>query len=120
MLEIIILFTVGKQFYQLAKKYEQKLAWVYVVLGIVSYYGSALLTGVLLALYEEFTGNYFLESMNNFVLTLIFMPIAALACWCVYKLLQNKWHKEYAAKEREKPKISDIGKSEDEIASEEF
>ena len=115
MIEIIIIILIGKQFFQLAQKYNQKLAWVYGVLGVVSYYGGAFIAGVIIGLYSEITGEYFLDEMNDLMLLAIFLPIGVLSCWGSYQLFKNKWHKEYVEEERRKPKISDIGKSEDEI-----
>jgi branched-subunit amino acid ABC-type transport system permease component len=115
MIEIVIIILIGKQFYQLAKKYEQKVAWAYFIVGIVSYYGGAFVGGLILGLYIDITGSDFFYDMNELVLSLIFIPIAIFSCWGTYQLLKKKWHKEYLEKERNKPKISDIGKSEDEL-----
>lgn len=118
MLELAIVFLIGKQFYDLAKKYKQNLSWVYFIVGIVAYYGGAFIGGILLGLYGNLMGFDPLLELNNFQLILIFLPFAALCCWGTYQLLKKKWHKDFLAKEESKPKISDIGKSEDEIQSE--
>jgi len=112
-LEIVIIISIGKKFFQLAKKYNQKLAWVYAILGVVSYYGGAFMIGVIIGVFIEITGNDIFAGVNNFMLTLIFVPIGLLFCWGTYQLLKNKWHKEYIEEERRKPKISDIGKPEE-------
>ncbi|AXG71819.1 hypothetical protein KORDIASMS9_04077 [Kordia sp. SMS9] len=117
MLEIVIIIIIGRQFYELAKKYKQKLPWVYFIVGIVSYYGGAFLGGIFLGIFDIISGANILETMNDFLLMLIFLPIAVLSCWGTYQLLKKKWHKEYLQEEQNKPKIDDIGKSEDEIAS---
>lgn len=120
MIEIVIVVLIAKQFYQLAKKYEQKLAWAYGILGVVSYYGGAFIAGVFIGLYGEIMGYYdILEGVNSFVLMLIFIPIGALSCWGTYQLLKKKWHKEFAEKERNKPRIDDIGRSEEEVKPQE-
>ncbi|WP_420574020.1 hypothetical protein [Kordia sp.] len=113
MIEIVIMILVGKQFHQLAKKYNQKIPWVYAIVGIVSYYGGAFVTGVLLGIYMELTGHYILDDVNELLLGLIFIPFGALICWGVYQLLSRKWRKDFLEEERKKPKISDIGKSEE-------
>ncbi|WP_430409026.1 hypothetical protein [Kordia sp.] len=114
MLEIIIMIAVGRQFYELAKKYEQQLAWLYAILGIISYYAGAFIAGVFIGLYSEITGSYILEGTSNIILTLIFLPIGILSCWAFYQLLKKSWKKKFEEKQRLKPKISDIGKSEEE------
>ena len=108
MLEIAIVILIGKQFYDLAKRYEQNLAWVYFIVGIVAYYGGAFLGGVLLGLYGVLVGVDPLLSLNNFQLILIFLPFAAFCCWGTYQLLKKKWKKDFEAREENKPKISDI------------
>lgn len=115
MIEIIIMIIVGKQFYQLAKKYNQQLAWVYGILGVISYYGGAFIAGIIIGLYSEITGDYFLDGMNDLMLLVIFLPIGVLSCWGAYQLFKNKWHKDYLEEERRKPRISDIGKPDEEI-----
>lgn len=115
MIEIIIIILIGKKFFQLAKKYNQKLAWVYGVLGVLSYYGGIFIAGAILGLYIELTGEDPFIGVDDITLAAAFIPIAIFSCWGTYRLFKNKWHKEYAEQERKKPKISDIGKTEDEI-----
>lgn len=115
MIEIVIIILVGKQFFQLAKKYNQKLAWIYGVLGVLSYYGGAFIAGIILGIYIEFTGEDPFAGVSDLTLGLIFIPIGALSCWGTYQLFNKKWRKEYVEQERKKPKISDIGKSEEEV-----
>ncbi|QHI38899.1 hypothetical protein IMCC3317_42990 [Kordia antarctica] len=110
MIEIVIIILIGKQFFQLAKKYNQKLAWIYGVLGVFSYYGGAFIAGIILGIYIEFTGEDPFAGVSDLILGLIFIPIGAFFCWGTYQLFKKKWHKEYAEEERKKPKISDIGK----------
>ena len=115
--EIIIIILIGKQFFQLAKKYNQKLGLVYAVLGVVSYYGGAFIAGVIIGFFIEFAGSDPLAGVNDLTLALIFIPIGLFFCWGTYQLLKNKWHREYVEEERNKPKISDIGKSAEDDAS---
>ncbi|WP_298420105.1 hypothetical protein [uncultured Kordia sp.] len=114
MLEIIIMIAVGRQFYELAKKYEQQLAWLYAILGVVSYYGGAFVAGIIIGVYSEFSGSYILDNLSDIQLTFIFLPIGILACWGFYQLLKKNWKKKFEEIQRLKPKISDIGKPEKE------
>lgn len=117
MLEIILIIFIGRKFYELAKKYKQQFTWAYFIVGLVVYLGSAYIAGLLIGIYQEISGHYFFDQFSDLMLTVIFIPFALLGAWGVYSLLKKKWHKEYLVKEQNKPKISDIGKSEDEIAS---
>lgn len=118
MLSFVILYLIGRPFYQLAKKYQLKFAWIYFVVGIASYYaGEVLLAGILL-FYIEVTGDYdSIASMSDITLMVISIIAGVITCYISYQLLKKKLHKEYLVKEQNKPKISDIGKSEEEIAS---
>jgi len=121
MLGIIILIFIGSQFYKLAKEYEQKLTWVYAIIGIVAYYAGEFIVALILILYFELIGSYEdFEKMSDASLTIIAIVSGILSCLLTYHLLKKKWDKDYLAKERLRPKISDIGKSEDEIDDETF
>ncbi|MBC8754501.1 hypothetical protein H2O64_07440 [Kordia sp. YSTF-M3] len=62
----------------------------------------------------EITGTDILGGLSDLMLMVVFIPIGALSCWGTYQLFKKKWHKDYAEAERRKPKIADIGKSEEE------
>jgi ABC-type antimicrobial peptide transport system permease subunit len=116
MLGIIILIFIGRQFSELAKRYEQKLSWIYFIVGIIAYYGAGFIGGVLLAIYFELTGNIdAIDDISDLTLGLISIVLGVLSCWGTYQLLKKKWHKEHLEKERNKPKISDIGRSTDDL-----
>lgn len=120
-LGIIILIFVGRQFYQLAQKYEQNNAWVYPVLGIVSYYAGVLIGGLILGVFLGLFFPDFLDKTSELALGLLTIPLGILACWGLYQLLKTTWKKKYEEAQRLKPKISDIGKSEeDEKPKEDF
>ncbi|PTX62864.1 hypothetical protein C8N46_102264 [Kordia periserrulae] len=118
MIGIIIFILIGRKFYQLAAKYKQKLAWIYFIVGIASYYAGEVLAALVLLFYAEVTGDYeSIASLSDAMLIVISIATGIITCYGAYQLLKKKWHKEYLEKERNKPKISDIGKSEEEIAS---
>ena len=115
MLSLVLIYFVGKRFYGTAKKYNQS-GWLYAILGVLSYYGGIIIGGVILAI---IIGLFYPESLddtsNDLFLGLLTIPVGILVCWGFYEILKNKWHKEYTEQERRKPRISDIGKTEDEI-----
>lgn len=118
MLAIIVLIVVGRQFYELAKKYEQGTAWVYPILGIVSYYGGQFLISAIYLIIIELSGGLtdeVIDSLDSgFTLTIIAILGGVVSCVGFYQLLKRSWKKKYEEKQRSKPKISDIGKSEEE------
>jgi len=125
MLVIIVIIVVGRQFYELAKKYEQSNAWLYPILGILSYYVGQFIASffyiIILGLSGGLTDEA-LESLDSGVWITIFAIIAGvLSCFGFYQLLKRNWQKKFEEKQRLKPKISDIGKpEEDEKPKEDF
>ncbi|EDP94895.1 hypothetical protein U8527_15175 [Kordia algicida OT-1] len=119
MLGLVLIYFVGKQFYDMAKKYDQS-AWLYAILGVVSYYGGIIAGGVILGVIIGLFFPEFLDTTSETVLGLMTIPIGILACWGFYQLLKRKWTKDFEEKERNKPKIEDIGKSEEEKPTEDF
>ena len=86
MIGLILIYIVGKSFYDLAWEYKKN-QWLFAFLGVVSYYaGSTLAEFVLLVLSElEFI------SVPDFGISLLAVPIGLLSCWGTYTLLKNKW-----------------------------
>ena len=112
MLGFILMYFVGKAFYNMAKKHEQS-GWLYAILGVLSYYAGLVLGGVLLGVILGLFYPEFIESSSELFLGLLTIPMGILCCWGFYQILKVKWEKEFAEKERNKPKISDIGKREE-------
>ena len=107
MLGLIILYYIGKQFYELAENYD-KSKWGFAILGVITYYVGALVFGAALGLILYTLGSNWLETANSFVLGLIELPIGGLSCYLLYYLLEKTWKKEV------KPtieSIDNIGKS---------
>ena len=107
MFSILIVYYIGKQFYKLAEKFNQK-KWLYAILGVLAYYlGAIALGGIVIGLIIEFFMNSDFESYSNTVLGLFMMPIGIVACVLFHYLLERKWKKSVIYI---KDEIQDIGK----------
>jgi hypothetical protein len=92
MIGIILIYFVGKAFYDLAGRHH-KGQWLSAILGVVSYYGGQFAGGVILAIgYELFIGS--IDEINETVLSVLALPIGVLACWGFYRILKSRWEKK--------------------------
>ncbi len=90
MLDLIIIFFLGRSFYQLAQEHDKN-PWPYAILAGVIYYATAFCTGIGLALVsgvESIDSTFF--TIMAVLLALIF---ALLMCALTYRLLENRWKK---------------------------
>ncbi|MGL4632595.1 MAG: hypothetical protein ACRCVT_15435 [Leadbetterella sp.] len=92
MLGILLLYHLGRAFSNLAKEYDKK-PWVWVVISLLVYFGSQLLTGVMIGV---FAPEYFPtpRSSDNIVFNLIGILIGLLFYYILYKICSYKWSKE--------------------------
>ena len=105
MLGILLIYFIGKRFYDLSEEYNQN-KWLYAVLSIVVYYAAGAFFGVILgilALILEWDINW----ENNFGINLLGIPIGLLTDWGFYVILENRWKKKIVLV---KDEIEDIGK----------
>lgn len=100
MLGIILLYFIGKKFYELADDYH-KSKWVFAILGVVIYYVGAFIVGLIIGVFELIIETNFIETANKFVLALIELPFGILSCYVLYSYLEKRWKKE-------KPLINDL------------
>jgi len=105
MFGLILIYWVGKYFYQLAEKYNQN-KWLYAILGIVIYFVSQLLTGLFLGILDMIFG--WNINWDNTAINLLGLPIGIGFSYLLYILLEKKWKKE----EVKIDSIQDIGQSE--------
>ena len=89
MFGVIFIYFIGKYFYSLAKDF-QKNHWLYTVLGVVSYYGTTIVFGVVLfVLIDMFNSSA--NSISDTVAGLIGIPFGIGGCYFCYKYLEKKW-----------------------------
>lgn len=92
MFGILLIYFIGKRFYQLADLYKKN-GWGYAILGVISYYAGTFLGGLILAiLWNSFSSNS-MEEFPNIGLSLLVVPMGLLACWGFYKILETQWEK---------------------------
>lgn len=92
MFGIILIYWVGKYFYQLAIEFN-KSKWGYAVLGLATYYGSQILFGFIIAIFNEiFVLGIDFEGIG---INLLGIPIGGLSCYFLYNFLEKKWKREY-------------------------
>ena len=88
MLGIVLIYFLGKAFYDLAGKYG-KHQWGFAILGVVTYYAGTFIGGILLGLFAI----DFVMNSSDIVIGLVALPIG-LAFWLtLYLILKNSWKK---------------------------
>ncbi len=90
MLSILLVYYVGKGFYQLADLHRKN-KWAFGILGVVVFYIGMIIGVIGIGLYGEMAGSFDIASMSDFVLTLLSIPVGLLITWGFYKFLKNKW-----------------------------
>lgn len=106
MLGILLIYYIGKRFYELADTYE-KHKWVYAITSVVMYYLSGIVIITLLVILDDlfFWG---FDWDTRFGMNLLSIPVGLLAVWLLYNGLEKRWKKSTAKFEDE---IQDIGKN---------
>ncbi|CAM4149018.1 MULTISPECIES: hypothetical protein [Flavobacterium] len=105
MLGILVIFFIGKYFYQLAEKYNQN-KLLFAILGVVAYYVGGAIAGVVLAIFSMII-EFEVDWDNTLLMGILGLPAGLLSCWLFYYLLEKNWKKKEV-----KPleNIDDIGR----------
>jgi hypothetical protein len=90
MLGLILVYFVGKAFYDLAGKYH-KHQWGFGVLGVVSYYAGFLGGSFILGMVAEIIAPGEIENTSDLLLTIIAVAIGVGSCWGTYAYLKRTW-----------------------------
>ena len=106
---LLLLYFVGRAFFRLAGEYD-KTEWGFAILGIISYYAGLFIGGMILGVVIEVFSPGSLDTMSDFVLGLMALPLGVLACWGFYKILENSWSKQ---RTRSQPDTLDGGMIDD-------
>ncbi len=109
MLGILLIYFIGKKFYELAGTYKKK-QLAYAILGVVSYYIGTFFGGLTIAIGSDLMGSTPIEEMNEYALGIMALPFGLLACWIVYQMLKRTWRKATY--------VGDLGTLDDEFVSE--
>lgn len=105
MLGILLIYFIGKRFYDLAEACNQN-KWLYAVLSIVVYYAFTAIFGLLLGILDALF-EWGINWDNNLFINLLAIPMGLLAVWGLYVILKNQWEKN---KVLVKDNIDEIGK----------
>ncbi|MGB5417909.1 hypothetical protein [Algibacter sp.] len=111
MLGILLIYFIGKRFYDLSEEYNQN-KWLYAILSVVIYYVAGFVVGIIIALLDLYIFNWGIDWDNNFGINLLGLPAGLLILWGFYIFLENKWKKSVLVI---KDEINDIGKNTDEF-----
>ena len=113
MLALLLLYFIGKKFYDLAGTYNKQ-QWKFSILSIIVYYGSIVIIQVLVGIIfyilipSSFDYNGNAKGKDELIISLLSIPLALLIVYFLYRYLENKWKKEEIQR---RPNIEDIGKS---------
>lgn len=88
MLGIIIIYWIGRKYYDLAVRCN-KSPWSWAIYAILIFYGSQIMFGVLVALFSPET-NF---ETNEVILNILGIAISGIVWFSVYKLLEKRWEK---------------------------
>lgn len=97
MLGILLIYYIGKYFYVLAgeRGKSKTIQWTFAVLGVVVYYLGTFVGGMLLGVLGYAFELFDIETMNDFLISLLALPFGVLACWGFYMILKNNWKTEH-------------------------
>ena len=93
MLGILLLYIIGKTYFELAKSYEKN-QWGFGLLGIGAYYLGTFITGMGLGLFYELNEENSFEQVDETVLTYLALPGGILTCVLLYYYLKRLWTRE--------------------------
>ena len=92
MLGILVIYWVGKQYYELAFRYN-KSKWFWTILAIIIYFSSQFLFGLILAfLFPAMFVD--LDTGKSFFINVMGVLFGLLAWYIVLKILESAWEKQ--------------------------
>jgi hypothetical protein len=90
MLGLLLVYFIGKYYYQLAFHHNRN-AWGYAILGVIVYYGTTFLSGFLFAFTYLEMGNESIDSGTELLLSILSIPVGILGAYILYKALEKSW-----------------------------
>ena len=113
MLGLLLIYFIGKRFYDLAGAYK-KHQWKWAILGVVTYYGTIIISQIIIGFIYYFASPESFDYDGNFIATgtelmigIATIPIGLLACYLLHRFLEKRWKKEKVIPVEE---IDSIGK----------
>ena len=112
MLSILLIYFLGKYFFDLADEFDKN-KWMYAILGVISYYfGSIVIGGIVIALLDLFV-DIGINWDNNIGLSFMLLPFGIATSYLFYYLLKRYWSKSVIVA---KDEIQEIGKHNDDLS----
>ncbi|MBL7765066.1 MAG: hypothetical protein JNJ58_03160 [Chitinophagaceae bacterium] len=96
MLGLLLIYFIGKYFYDLAGLYDKN-KWGFAILGVLMYYVGTFVTGIFIGIFNA----DMIEEGNNLVLGLMALPFGILSSYLTYILLKKNWSKNIVSIEDE-------------------
>ena len=90
MLGLLFIYFLGKYFYELAD-HNGRSAWAYAVLGIVFYYGSTFILGVVTVVLVGMFLPDALDNITDFQLSIMTIPFGLLFTYLLYLYLKRRF-----------------------------
>lgn len=90
MLGLLLIYFLGKQFYQLAEKHGRN-EWGFAILGVIAYYVGTFIAGIVLVLGLEVIDPGSIDSQSELGLSIMALPFGLLSCYLFYKFLERVW-----------------------------
>lgn len=95
MVAIVFLYFIGKAFYELAEEHDKR-KWLWAILGVLSYYISAVILGIIMVILYDLLGIGFdIETMSEAALTIVTVVVGLLSCWGFYYFLKANWERSH-------------------------
>jgi predicted permease len=91
MLGLILIYFVGRKFFELAHEHNRS-TWGFAILGVLSYYITQFIFGIIIAIVMISTGNN-LTTGGRLLINVAAILIGVAAVWGLYKGLESYWGK---------------------------
>lgn len=90
MLGLLLIFFIGKAFFNLAQTHERN-KWLFGVLGVVVYYGMTIIGGLVIVFIAVTIGNEGILNYSDTILGLMGVPVGLLSVWGFHYMLRKNW-----------------------------
>lgn len=90
MLGLLIIYFIGKSFFNLAKKHKRN-KWLFAILGVVTYYGMTIIGGFIIMFIAAAAGNESIFELPDIVIGLMGIPVGLLSIWLLHYMLRKNW-----------------------------
>lgn len=90
MLSIVLLYFIGKAFYDLAGNHNRN-KWGMTIAGLATFFGSQVVLGFVMYMFMEVDIEGNLIAMSEVALNFLAIAVGALMTWAFYELLKHNW-----------------------------